>query len=207
MKNQLKSGFTLIELLVTIFIVSILIMAFIPFYRKFGKKNDFRMMAQEVKNGILETQTLALAPQNIPSRFSESKPYYYIFERVGLTGTTDYYRIIIAKLNSLKEVITTDPWKPEEVKKIVLRSDYQLPANFDPPGSCLITKLVYEVPSGKLKFINTYTVNNFIYYFCQGHAKLPIVTVNKLEGNKKGRIDIEVNANTGQVTIGDLTLF
>lgn len=58
----MKSGMSLIELLVTMAIIMLLLVVGVPGYRNYSYSNDLDQAAQDVKNAILETKNMALAP-------------------------------------------------------------------------------------------------------------------------------------------------
>jgi prepilin-type N-terminal cleavage/methylation domain-containing protein len=66
-------GFTLIELLVTLFIIITLAAVIIPKFYNYDKETKLDIVAQEVKEAILETQSLALAPPTTSSNIEYYK--------------------------------------------------------------------------------------------------------------------------------------
>jgi len=81
-KIKIESGFTLIELVVVIAIVILLLILYIPSYRRFALKDELRMGIQQMKEGILHAQGLAFAPQYThqdSNQDSNKKLTYYRF--------------------------------------------------------------------------------------------------------------------------------
>lgn len=66
-KNSFTKGLTLIELLISMGIIVLLLAAGIPAYSNFKNSNDLDQAAEDVKSAILETQNLAMAPDESKS--------------------------------------------------------------------------------------------------------------------------------------------
>ena len=58
-----KNGFTLIEMIVVISILAIMVAVSIPAYRSYGRRNELRNAAQQVRQALVEAQNMALAPK------------------------------------------------------------------------------------------------------------------------------------------------
>lgn len=71
-----SAGFTLLELVVTVGIVGLLVAAGVPAFYAYGKQNAPRIAAQDIKNALLEAQSLARSPAAKDAGLGYD--YYYV---------------------------------------------------------------------------------------------------------------------------------
>ncbi|MCL5795050.1 MAG: prepilin-type N-terminal cleavage/methylation domain-containing protein [Patescibacteria group bacterium] len=93
----MTKGMTLIELVVTIGIVMLLLLAGIPSYNHFANVNNLNQAADDVKSAILDTQSLALSPQE---NLNEAVPDQYDGYIIEFSNTSPEYYIYQVKINS-----------------------------------------------------------------------------------------------------------
>ncbi len=184
-------GLTLIELLISMGIIVLLLAAGIPAYSSFKASNDLEQAAEDVKSAILETQNLAMAPDEGKSQtikalsqvgYGESKnaDSYLFFSGRGAwwscgtfctkyacAGPSNQYQIYLA--SSASKGYPTDT----SVKSYMLPSGITV--------SCAVIQ--YSISQG-----------GKIIYPTSGDITITVA-------NSKGTKTVKVNQQTGQVTI------
>ncbi|MCX6811819.1 MAG: type II secretion system protein [Candidatus Berkelbacteria bacterium] len=93
-KNTKLRGFTLLELVVTIGIISLLVAIGVPAFYAYSKQNATRTSAQDIKNVLLEAQSLSKSPAAVDS----GSDFYYVTIYYNQTaGNSDNGKIKIGR--------------------------------------------------------------------------------------------------------------
>ena len=94
-------GFTLIEVIIVISILGIMVIAIIPSYRAYNKRNQLRESAQLVRSAIVEAQNNALAPKPPPNtdsdwrygaKYKDSRTFVVYQTNPNVTGSDEELR-------------------------------------------------------------------------------------------------------------------
>lgn len=142
-KSQSEKGFTLLEMMVTISIIGILTAMGIPAFITYQKQNASRVSAQDIKNTLLEAQTLSRATD------VSVKGYDYYYVTINISE---------GKIDSGRGKFVTDSSTPDPSSQKSLRDttsiDSQAKIELAQPTSSdpNIISYYYLIPSGKMLF-------------------------------------------------------
>ena len=125
-------AFTLLELLVTIAIMMILVGTGVSGLSRYRQLNELTLAADEVKDAIIQAQTLSLSPDRFDAK------QYEIDKGVDAT----HYKI----------VVTTDAIPPSllDIKNFTIRTGVTIISIVDQSNISTTIIGVYEVPTGKV---------------------------------------------------------
>lgn len=135
-KSQSEKGFTLLELVVTIGIIGILTVMGIPAFASYEKQNAPRTSAQDIKNALLEAQTLSRANDASVKGYD----YYYVTINIS-AGKIDSG---CGRFVPPSQIPLRDSTYIDSQAKIALAQ----PISSDPN----IISYYYLIPSGKMLF-------------------------------------------------------
>lgn len=93
----MKKGFTIVEMAVSVSIIVLLTAALGPALLSGQKQADIDMVSQEVRNGIIDTQSLAFAPQPGPGSPAPYPDMYIFYLNFTSSPVTPYTGIDIPK--------------------------------------------------------------------------------------------------------------
>jgi prepilin-type N-terminal cleavage/methylation domain-containing protein len=152
-KNTKLRGFTLLELVVTIGIIALLVGIGVPSFYAYSKQNAARTSVQDIKNVLLEAQSLAKSPAAVDS----GSDFYYVTINYDQTvGNSNNGEIEIGKGKFNSNGVVLLPYDP-------LRTPYHIDSDAwvtsvspdDPqvPGTKEIT-YYFLIPSGQILFNN-----------------------------------------------------
>jgi len=183
-------GMSLVELLVTMAIIVLLLAVGVPAYRQYGNSNDLEQAAQDVKNALLETKNMALAPASDKPQFvkigGEDRP------------ANSYLALVTRNSNKIDIYVTsTEPTPTGTICNI-------------PDSTDAIVKTVTLPASVEFSWSSAGGQGNFrdktLQYLITEQGKLADCSANSttldIKSTKIGKSKIiKINAETGQVSI------